>query len=86
MGRHYYLNNLEVKGYALFRDFENLQGHSYLVHRDLPLLHSILDMSEQAGKTADMEKLAGQFGRAAPYVYSEGTAMACRSSEYPLYR
>ncbi|MCI5131870.1 MAG: hypothetical protein D3904_10160, partial [Candidatus Electrothrix sp. EH2] len=43
MQRNYYLNNIEVKGYADFPGFEELKGHSYLVRRDLPFLQSILD-------------------------------------------
>ncbi|MCI5134180.1 MAG: response regulator [Candidatus Electrothrix sp. AW2] len=43
MLRNYYLNNLEVKAYAQFKELQQLQGSSYLVRRDLPLLQSILD-------------------------------------------
>ncbi|MDU9048517.1 MAG: transporter substrate-binding domain-containing protein [Candidatus Electrothrix sp. Rat3] len=43
MLRNYYLNNLEVKDYVQFKKLEKLQGHSYLVRRDLPFLQSILD-------------------------------------------
>ena len=43
MLRNYYLNNLGVKNYVQFRGLGKLQGHSYLVRREVPLLQSILD-------------------------------------------
>ncbi|WP_446011781.1 transporter substrate-binding domain-containing protein [Candidatus Electrothrix sp.] len=57
MQRNYYLNNLEVKGYAQFRGIEELQGHSYLVRQDLPLLQSILDKAYLSLSEEDKQKI-----------------------------
>ena len=57
MLRNYYLNNLEVKSYAQFRGLDQLQGHSYLVRRDLPLLQSILDKAYLSLSEEDKQKI-----------------------------
>ena len=39
----YYINNLEVKDIAKFKELKTPQGHSYVVNKKFPILKSILD-------------------------------------------
>ena len=55
--RNYYLNNLEIKGYAQFSGMEHLHGHSYVVRKELFLLQSILDKAYLSLSEAEKEQL-----------------------------
>ncbi len=55
--RNYYLNNLEVKGYAQFSGMEQLHGHSYVVRKELTLLQSLLDKAYLSLSEADKEQV-----------------------------
>jgi len=57
MLQNYYINNLEAKGFIKFEGQEELQGHSYVVHKDFPLLQSILDKGYQALTEKDKQQL-----------------------------
>lgn len=55
--RKNYINVLEVKGFANFEEAENLKGHSYAVHKNFPLLKSILDKGYEALTRNELNEL-----------------------------
>lgn len=74
MLRKYYINNLETMGFAKFKSLENLQGHSYVVHKDFPLLQSILDKGYRALTEQEKQQLWEKwFGKAVDKVITEIT-------------
>ncbi len=55
--RNNHLNNLEVKGFAEFKGFEDLKGHAYMVRKTSPLLHSALDKGYLALSETEKKQL-----------------------------